>query len=231
MQWDLQPSSKNVLTLWDSPPSSVTALDVEFGLNQAKSSWHITTWRQLQSHIGCAHVSPHCDRHTDKEKKEQMREGLKISHRRHHLCCRRVASYFRREPLKSQPYTENTHNLSFCFCLCLTVWYFSGFGYERVCADPDSKRAVFNNKCLTLQGAFAWFHCSRQCCLNITQTPCVPGREATSHCFRSSYLYWQQEDGDGWWVWWCACAAWLEQGWLWGWCTVDKGYLCESACV
>lgn len=83
---------------------------------------------------------------------------------------------------------------SFPFGLLFFLWH----EYNRVWADPDRKRTAFNNRHLTLQGASVWFHCLRQSCLNITRTPPVPWQEAQSHCLRSSYFYWQQENwGDG----------------------------------
>lgn len=94
---------------------------------------------------------------------------------------------------------------------------FCGNGYNRVCADPDSKRTAFNNRHLTLQGVSVWFHCSRQSCLNITQTPPVPWQEAQSHCLHSSYFYWQQEDSGCGWVEVCICVLEmhdLEEVWL-----------------
>lgn len=91
---------------------------------------------------------------------------------------------------------------SFSSGLFFSLWH----EYNRVWADPDRKRTAFNNRHLTLQGASVWFHCLRQSCLNITRTPPVPWQEAQSHCLRSSYFYWQQEN----WGWW----RWL---WIWVW--------------
>lgn len=105
----------------------------------------------------------------------------------------------------------------FCIYQLFFLFFFCGNGYNRVCADPDSKRTAFNNRHLTLQGVSVWFHCSRQSCLNITQTPPVPWQEAQSHCLHSSYFYWQQEDSGCGWVEVCICVLEmhdLEEVWL-----------------
>lgn len=136
-------------------------------------------------------------------------------------------------------YSEHTNQTGgSCVVLHLLLWFFffPGHGYKGICADPDSKGTVFNNRNSTLSGAGVWIHCLRQSCLNITLTPPVPWWGAPSHCLHSSYFYWKQEETVS--EYRCvpvcpSCVTLKLSGWE-GWCTAGGGYIdfiCVSALV